>query len=262
MIVRVISQRVNAERMVLFGWSRAILLQLAHPLIAAGVADHSHFRSGARVAVARLRGTVRSMLSLAFGDAAAYGRAIAGIRAIHMRVHGELRAPAGVFPAGTPYSAEDPALVLWVHATHIDSVLLVYDRLIAPLSDEERDAYCEEAAGVAIALGARSADVPRSWAALGRYLEGEYASGRIAVGQDARLIGDAVLFPPLTALTGPFAWANRLVTLGLLPAAVRGQYRYGWNDKRTRQLNRTLAVLRVVRRASPRLTALWPDARR
>jgi uncharacterized protein (DUF2236 family) len=82
------------------------------------------------------------------------------------------------------------------------------------------------------------------------------------VGQDARLIGDAVLFPPLTALTGPFAWANRLVTLGLLPAAVRGQYRYGWNDKRTRQLNRTLAVLRVVRRASPRLTALWPDARR
>ena len=121
--------------MVLFGWSRAILLQLAHPLVAAGVADHSHFRSSAMAAVGRLRGTVRSMLSLAFGDEAAYGRAIAGIRAIHTRVHGELRAQTGVFPAGTPYSAEDPALVLWVHATFIDSAVLVYDRVVSPLSE-------------------------------------------------------------------------------------------------------------------------------
>src|SRR6185295_8078484 len=119
----VISRRVNAERMVLFGWSRSILLQMAHPLIAAGVADHSHFRSGARAAVARLRGTVRSMLSLAFGDADSCARSIATIRAIHARVHGQLRETTGVYPAGTPYSAEDPALVVWVHATYIDSVL-------------------------------------------------------------------------------------------------------------------------------------------
>ena len=261
MMVDVISRLVNAERLVLFGWSRAILLQMAHPLVAAGVADHSHFRSSALAAVKRLRGTVRSMLSLAFGDAAAYGRSIAGIRAIHTRVHGELRADTGVFAAGTPYSAEDPALVLWVHATFVDSALLVYDRLIRPLSDEERDAYCQEGAGVALALGANAADVPLSWSSLQQYMETEYASGRITVGADARMIAEAVLFPPLSALTWPAAWTNRMVTLGLLPPSVREQYRYAWNDTRERQLARTLALLRSARRISPRTVALWPDAR-
>lgn len=262
MMGAVISRRVNAERMVLFGWSRSILLQMAHPLIAAGVADHSHFRSGARAAVRRLRGTVRSMLALVYGDAADYARSIAAIRAIHTRVHGKLRQATGVFPEGTPYSAEDPTLVMWVHATHIESVLMVYDRLVGPLSMDERDAYCEEAAPVALSLGAQPADVPRTWAALERYLESEYASGRIAVGPDARLIADAVLFPPLSAVTGPFAWMNRLVTLGLMPNAVREQYRYDWTETRTRQFERTMNAMRAVRSISPRAVTWWPNARR
>jgi len=261
MMVAVISREVNAERMVLFGWSRAILLQMAHPLIAAGVADHSHVRSGALVAVSRLRGTIRSMLSLAFGDRAAYERSIGAIRAIHSRVHGQLRVDTGVFRAGTRYSAEDPALVLWVHATFIDSALLVFDRLIRPLSIEERDAYCQQGAGVAIALGAHAADVPLTWSSLERYLQAEYASGRIVAGADARMIAEAVLFPPLSLLTWPAAWVNRLVTLGFLPPAVRDQYRYGWNDTRDRQLARTITAMRTARRLSPRMIALWPGAR-
>ena len=148
-----IARRINAERLVLLGWSRSILLQMAHPLIAAGVVDHSHFRSGARTAVARLRGTIRSMLALAYGDAAAYSRSIGTIQAIHTRVHGRLRAATGVFPEGTPYSAEDPALVLWVHVTFIESVLLVYERLVAPVSGADRDAYCDERVCNLIMLG-------------------------------------------------------------------------------------------------------------
>src|SRR6187399_2791795 len=144
-----VARRINAERMVLLGWSRAILLQMAHPLIAAGVVDHSHFRSGAREAALRLRGTIRSMLALAFGDPVAYAKSIATIRAIHTRVHGRLKQPTGVFPAGAPYSAEDPALVLWVHATFMESAVLVYERLIAPVSEADRDRYCDEGAGVA-----------------------------------------------------------------------------------------------------------------
>ena len=247
--------------MVLLGWSRAILLQMAHPLIAAGVVDHSHFRAGARVAVARLRGTIRSMLALGFGDPTEAARSIAAIRAIHVRVNGALRTETGVFPAGTRYSAEDPALVLWVHATYLESVLMTYERLVGPVNATDRDAYCEEAAPTALALGADPEAVPRSWAALEQYLAAEYASGRITVGPDARLIADAVLFPPLSLVTGPFAWVNRVVTLGLLPAPVRDQYRYSWNARRDGQLNRTLAALRRVRSVTPRSLALWPKAR-
>jgi uncharacterized protein (DUF2236 family) len=258
----VIVHQVNAERLVLLGWARAILLQAAHPLVAAGIADHSQFRSSGRAAIARLQGTIRAMLALAFGDETDRGRSIDGIRAIHRRVHGMLRAPTGVFPAGTRYSAEDPALVLWVHATQIESTLIVFEHVIRPLTPDERDAYCAEAASVAIALGAAADEVPRTWADLRRYLENEYASGRISVGPDARGIADALLFPPMTAVPGPMAWMNRLVTLGLMPPALREQYRYGWNARRARQFERVLGALRGARRLAPPLLAWWPDARR
>jgi len=261
MMTSVIVHEVNAERLVLLGWARAILLQAAHPLVAAGIADHSQFRVSGRVAVARLRGTIRAMLALAFGDESDRGRSIDGIRAIHRRVHGTLRAPAGVFPAGTRYSAEDPALVLWVHATQIESSLIVFEHLIRPLTPQERDAYCDEVAFVATALGAVDADVPRTWVDLGRYLETEYASGRIHVGLDARGLADALLFPPMTAVPEPMAWLNRLVTLGLLPPALRDQYRYGWSERRARQFERALAALRGARRLAPPFLAWWPDAR-
>jgi uncharacterized protein (DUF2236 family) len=258
----VIARQVNAERVVLLGWSRAILLQAAHPLIAAGIADHSQFRSSARVAVRRLRATVRAMLALVFGDAAEHARSIDTIRAVHRRIHGALRVPTGVYAAGTRYSAEDPALVLWVHATQVESTLIIYERLIQPLSGDERDAYCAEVSDIAVELGAPADAVPRTSTDLMRYLEGEYASGRIAVGADARMIGDALLFPPMMAVPSPLAWANRLVTLGLLPDSMRQQYRYGWNADRARQLERVLTALRRVRRLSPRVVACWPDARR
>src|SRR5688572_32830582 len=111
-----ISRQINAERLMLLGWSRAILLQLAHPLVAAGVADHSSFRDGGLAAAKRLHLTVKAMLALSFGDEHSRAAALDGIRTIHRRVHGHIAAQAGRFPAGTPYSAEDPDLVLWVHA--------------------------------------------------------------------------------------------------------------------------------------------------
>ena len=255
-----IAHRVNAERLALLGWSRAILLQMAHPLIAAGVAEHSSFRATPLAAVSRLRETVRAMLALTFGNPIAHGHAIARIKAIHARVHGELREAVGAYPAGARYSAEDPALLLWVHATLIESVVLVYEQLVAPLSAAERDEYLCEAADVAIALGAIDGDLPRSWSALEAYLVREYGSGRITVGNDARMVVDAVLFPPLSAISGPFAWVNRVVTLGLLPPFVREQYHCVWTPGRQRQFRRVTGAIRGLRRVTPQALALWPEA--
>ncbi len=252
---------MNAERLALLGWSRAILMQMAHPLIAAGVAEHSSFRATPLAAVSRLRETVLAMLALTFGDPIAHGHAIARIKAIHTRVHGELRESVGAYPAGSRYSAEDPALLLWVHATLLESVVLVYEQLVAPLSAGERDEYLREAADVAIALGAIDADLPRTWSALEAYLAGEYASGHIAGGSDARMVVDVVLFPPLSAISGPFAWVNRVVTLGLLPPFVRDQYHYAWTAGRQGQFRRVTGAIRGLRRVTPNALALWPEAR-
>jgi uncharacterized protein (DUF2236 family) len=156
-----VSRRINAERLVLVAWTRAILLQFAHPLIAAGVADHSTFRGSPAAAVARLRQTVDAMLSLTFGTEAERETALQGIRGIHRRVSGTLATASPCFPAGARYSAEDPALLTWVHATLIESSVLVYEQLVEPLTPAERDRYC--AGGIATrrsALIRRSARPP------------------------------------------------------------------------------------------------------
>ena len=256
-----ISLRVNAERLVLLGWSRAILLQLAHPLVAAGVADHSSFRAGGLAAARRLHLTVRAMLALTFGDPQERTAALDGILAIHRRVHGHLAAPAGRFPAGTPYSAEDPDLVVWVHATLLESIPTIYARVVRPLTTAERDAYCAEAAPIAVDLGARVHEVPRSWRALETYMGKMRDDGSIAVSAQARELAAAVLAPPLAPLVAPAAWLNRLVTIGLLPSEVREQYGFQWTAANERTLARACGTIRGLRRAAPRALAWWPAAR-
>src|SRR5262245_15266928 len=125
-----VARKINREAVVLLGWGRAILLQLAHPLVAAGVGDYSGFRSGARGFVRRVRGTVGGMLDLTFGTADEAQRIIDRINSIHDRVNGRLPAAVGIFPAGTPYSARDPKLLLWVHATLIDSMTVAYETFV------------------------------------------------------------------------------------------------------------------------------------
>jgi uncharacterized protein (DUF2236 family) len=247
---------------VVLGWGRAILLQLAHPKVAAGVADHSAFRSGPGTAAVRLHQTVRAMLSLTFGDERAYAQTIDMIRTIHRRVNGRLREPVASFPAGEYYSAEDPDLLLWVHATLIESVVLVYDAVVGPLDEPARDAYCAEARRVAIDLGAREDEVPRTWAALLAWLDRTYRSGVIAVGTDAHHVAGAVLAPPMSFLIWPARSINRTVTVGLLPGAIREQYGFSWTSRDVHRLDRALRRVRAFRRRLPRSLAWWADARR
>jgi uncharacterized protein (DUF2236 family) len=246
---------------VLLGWVRAILLQFAHPLIAAGVTEHSSFRGGMGAALSRLHHTVGAMLALTFGGEDDRERALEAIRTIHRRVHGSLSESCGRFPAGTPYSAEDPALLLWVHATLIDSILRVYDRLVAPLSDTDRDAYCVDAAEVAIALGAHAQEVPRSWPSLQAYLDAQYASGIIEPCTQARLLAVAVLSPASGPLGVPVTATLTLVAAGLLPERIRDAYGFSWNGRRQRLFGGVMTAVRIVRRGLPRRVAWWPEAR-
>jgi uncharacterized protein (DUF2236 family) len=257
-----VSRRINGERFVLAGWSRAILMQMAHPLIAAGVADHSSFKEGPVKAALRLRETVAAMLALTFGSDDVHARTIGRILAIHRRVHGQLGERVGRFPAGTSYSAEDPALVLWVHLTLLESTVLAHEALVGPLAVRDRDAYCDEAAPVAIELGAIPSLIPRTWTALLASLDDKYRSDTLAVGPQARFVAEALLSGPFSRLAGPAGWINRRITVGWLPASIRTLYGFEWSDRNERQLARILGGLRQIRRASPAVVALWPDARR
>jgi uncharacterized protein (DUF2236 family) len=255
-----VSRRINAERLLLLAWTRAILLQFAHPLIAAGVADHSSFRGSTIAAFARLRHTVDAMISLTFGSDAERDAVVETIRSIHRGVHGTLVHQCGPFAAGTRYSAEDPALLTWVHATLIESIVVVYEELIAPLSPADRDGFCADAAELAVALGASPHVVPQSWNQLRTYINNRYESGEIIVGQQALSLSAALLSPrgPLGRIGAP---ALSLLAAGLLPDDVRLQYGFVWNRRRARWFRRTLSSLRRLRRVLPSFVALWARAR-
>ena len=257
-----ISRRVNAERIVLVGWLRALLLQLAHPLIAAGVAEHSSFGGSTVAALSRLSQTVDAMLAITFGTPAERAQSLDDIRVVHRRVHGRLSEPCGVFPAGTRYSAEDSELLVWVHATLAESILLAYAQLVEPIAPEDLDRYCADSAQVAVELGADPDAVPRSWRAVRQYVDHGCRSGRVAVGPQARTMAQALLSPLRHSLGRVvIAPCITLLAAGQLPECIRRQYGLRWDTRRARRFARAMAALRALRRLAPARAALWTMAR-
>lgn len=252
-----VARQLNGERLTVLSWPRAILLQMAHPLIAAGVAGHSTFGGSAAAAARRAHHTIGAMLALTFGKPAEREATLARIRTIHTRIHGTLARAAGPFPAGTRYSAEDPALLLWVHATLLDSIADFYGRVVGPLTPSQLDAFCVESAPTLIALGGDPDTAPRRWQALSSYLTRTYESGVLSITPEAGAIAQAVLSPSVSGLRLPGTALHRLLTIGLLPGTVREAYGFAWSAKQDRRLHRALRLGRAARRVLPGPLARW-----
>ncbi len=237
--------------MLLAGGTCALLLQLAHPAVAAGVAQHSDFQADA---FGRLRRTLHSSLSVVFDDLPRAERSVARINAIH-------RAVSGTVPeTRRQYSATDPDLLLWVHATLIDTALRIYDRFVAPLSTHEMEAYHEEAKRIAALLGVPPESIPRSVADLRAYMRRLVASGEVAVSDTARSLAPAVLYP--SRFPPRFVWdAAHLVSISLLPAELRRGYGIAWNPHRERAVERVAAITRRVLPYVPPVFRHVPQAR-
>src|SRR5687768_14558021 len=186
---------INREIVLLLGWGRAVLMQLAHPLVAAGVAQHSVFVREPALRRRRLLQTIDAMLALTFGTGDEASCAARGINTIHDRVNGQLESETGAFAAGTRFSAHDPELLRWVHATLMDSFPLTHRRFVGPLSDGDVEQYYREAAGLESLLGVPAGYFPRSRAELTAYLADMQRSGAICVGADARRIAHDLLTP-------------------------------------------------------------------
>ena len=148
-----------------------------------------------------------------------------------------------------------------MHLTLLESIPLAYQRFVGPVGDDERDTYCAETAWVAIALGARPADVPVTWAHASEQLSRMYGSGILAVGDQARELSVAVLAPRATRLVPPLASWNRIVSIGLLPDTIRQLYGLTWSEADQGRFDRTVVRVRALRRTLPRFVALWPEAR-
>jgi uncharacterized protein (DUF2236 family) len=226
---------LNREAMLLLGAGpRALLLQLAHPGVAAGVADHSDFRADPW---ARLQGTLRSYLRIVYGTGTAARSEIRRLNELHRTI------------TGPTYRARDPELSLWVHATLVDSTIVVADAWLEPLSRDRRARYYAETKPIGRAFGIPASLLPADLDAFEAYVAGALApDGPIRVDATARELAHAVLHPPLgpvipaLAAVPPVAYAWTLwPAIGLLPPTVREAYELPWGP-----IERTVAAWLVA----------------
>ena len=227
------------------GGGPAVLLQVAHPLVAAGVVGHSDFRNDLWSRLAR---TLRALYLIAYGTKAEADRAGEAVQAVHAYVRGKTETQLGSFPPGTRYSASDPELMLWVHATLVHASLAAYERFVGALSHDDRERYYHEMSLVACIFGTPGSVIPRTLADFREYFDAQLAGREICVTAPAREVAAVILQAPLPVPLRMLVPAHRLATAALLPERLRVEYGLRWSRAHALPLvlaSRSLRVLAV-----------------
>lgn len=208
-------RRVDGELVLLFGGTRALLMQLAHPLVAKGVAEHSGFQADP---FSRLQRTLDASYTIVFGTEEQAMRTARRVKAVHRTVTGD------------GYEANDPELLLWVHATLVDTALRIHARFLRPLSADDAEVYYRQSMVVAELLGVPLSVQPPDHAAFRAYVRRMVST--LEVSDDARRLADAVLHPRVPVVVEPAAVLVRNLTAGLLPPPLRTGYGLTWDRGR------------------------------
>ena len=234
--------RVAAEpSLLLTSGPRALLLQVAHPSVAAGVAQHSDYRSRPW---ARLLRTLAVVTAITFADPDRSRRAARQLR----RRHAEVR---GTAEDGSAYEALDPDLLLWVWATLGDCLVRSHERFVHPLSEAEREELYSEWKLVAYACGVPEGACPESWAHFAAYFR-NVLDAELLPTEVACTVADYVRRPPvpfpLNIISGEFM---HILTGGQLPAHLRRDLGFSWNPARQLAFDVTATASRLAGRVIP-----------
>jgi uncharacterized protein (DUF2236 family) len=213
---------VHRERAIALSGPRALLMQAAHPLAVSGLLAHT---TALDEPYDRLARTAEVMGTIGFGSRADADRVTRRVRAMHRKVSGRLAQPAGPYPKGTAYRADDAELLLWVLFTLVDSGIVVYRRYVGRLTREQEAAYWDDYRVVGRLFGLRQSDMPRTLADLDDYRRGMLEGDRLHVTQWAReRARSIVLEPPVPMLAQPLVETANFITIALLPDRIREEY--------------------------------------
>lgn len=240
-----VTWRMHADPSMLIGGMRALLVQALHPLAMAGVEQHSDYRADPW---GRLRNTVEYVMTTTYGTAEEAVQAGRVVQAIHKRVR-------GTDPVtGKTYSAEDPDLLVWVHAVEAHSFLVSYRRYGAGrFTNENADRYVAEQVRAATLVGLDPAIVPSSVAELHDYFQS--VDDELRPSPYSRDAAKVVLNPPLPlplAFVKPIAWIPGAAAAGLMPRRLRAMHGIPWVPPAD-------AAVRVAATAFTRAMGILPD---
>jgi uncharacterized protein (DUF2236 family) len=252
--------RINREAVLLGSGPAALLLQIAHPLVAEGVAAHSDFRADP---FRRLRRTLRTTMDLVFGDGAAAEDAIRRLNGIHATVRGDVDDPSARTATGaSTYRALDPELLLWVQATLIVTSVRAYERWVGSVTADERARFWQEARAVGTRMGIPLELSPPDWRSLEDWFEAMLRpGGPIVVTPTARSLAPDILRPPLPLLPGRLVDLAALPGLALLPARLRDEFGVSWSARHERLAGLLGHAVRAWVSVVPRSWRAMPQAR-
>ena len=231
--------------------TRALMLQVAHPKVAAAVDTHSRYRSDP---LGRLRDTLNAVFGFSFGTIATAQRILDHIHLLHTRVRGQT-------PDGEHYSALDPHLLLWVYATLIDSSALAYETFVGPLSPRESATYYDEFRRTAPLWGVPPRLVPETFGDLRAWMAGLITSGEVHVSPQGRYVGQFILNPRKWWAPPPIPELLKLVTVWLLPPPLRAGFGCSWGPGREMLMCGLAATSRALVPHVPHMVRDLPIAR-
>lgn len=248
--------RLSREPALKLAGMPALLMQIAHPKVAQGVADHSQFHAGPLRRVAR---TFASVHAIMFGTRDEALRAASRLRAMHTHVRGERRVP-GTGGAVQSYAARDPELLLWVAATLLDLSVTAYELFVECLSPAQKERYYQEGKMFGRLCGVPEAMYPATWVDLQRWMHARIEDKTLTVTPAAREVCRSLLWGSWsTRLLAP---VNYAMSAMLLPEPIRDAYGF----RRTRTVRAGFWILvnttRLLVRGLPRRWRGLPQARR
>jgi uncharacterized protein (DUF2236 family) len=250
-----ITWRRAGDARLMVGAGYALLLQVSHPVVGAGVSEHSNFREDPW---GRLVRTLDYTNVMVYGEPEEAVRMGRWVREMHKRIK-------GVDRHGRRYHALEPEAYAWVHATLADAIVAGHARFGRPMSRAETEEFYVEWRGLGRLLGVRERDLPADWAGFRAYFD-DMVANRLEHTDSVRDVLDALASPsrpPVSALPDsawraarlPAARMGALATIGLLPPVLRARFGLRWT--RAQELE-----LRALAAASRSVTPLMPASLR
>src|SRR5258708_34641605 len=200
---RSMTWRVDREAAIFLGAGRALLLQLAHPWVAAAIEQHSDTFADP---ISRFHRTFSVVFTMVFGT---LDQSLAAARHLHRRhaaIEGKLNSAAGPFPAGSPYCPNQVSALRWVHATLWETAPMAYALVLPPLAPDQRERYYAEGRLFAALFGIPTQYLPPDWAAFSAYIDAMTRSSTLTVTEVARVMAHRLLACTDTWLPVPSAY--------------------------------------------------------
>ncbi len=235
------------------GGGCAALLQLAHPMVAYAIDEHSRTRTDV---AGRFQRTFRNVFAMLFGDLDDAVAAARRVHAIHARISGMMPEAIGAWPANTPYHANDIDALRWVHATLLDSAVRMRERIDGPLPVEVKDAYVIELHRFGALFGIPAARLSPTWAAHEAYVEDMLRSRRLAVVPRARDLARFLFGRGSSSPQPPLGWLAEIISRELLPPRLADEFELRSAPRVARS---AIATFVTVYRRIPR-PAVWLPA--